>query len=100
MAVKSSNVMARVEPDVKQKAEAIMNSLGLPVSVVINALYQQIIYTNGIPFSITLPKKVPSLENMTEEEFDNMLSTSLEQAKKGEGKPIDVAFDSIIEEIK
>ena len=67
MAVKSSNVMACVEPDVKQKAEAIMNSLGLPVSVVINALYHQIIYTNGIPFSITLPKEVPSLENMTEE---------------------------------
>jgi hypothetical protein len=37
---------------------------------------------------------------MTEEEFDNMLSTSLEQAKKGEGKSIDIAFDSIIEEIK
>jgi hypothetical protein len=29
-----------------------------------------------------------------------MLSTSLEQAKKGEGKSIDIAFDSIIEEIK
>lgn len=48
MAAKSANVMARVEPDIKVKAEAIMARLGLPASVVINALYHQVIYTNGM----------------------------------------------------
>ena len=43
MATKSANVMARVEPDIKAKAEAILARLGIPASVVINALYHQII---------------------------------------------------------
>lgn len=38
MATKSANVLARVEPETKEKAETIMSELGLPASVVINAL--------------------------------------------------------------
>ena len=55
MATRTANVMARVEPDVKEQAEGILDQLGIPASVVINALYKQIIYRNGIPFSLILP---------------------------------------------
>jgi len=44
MATKTANVLARVEPDIKEKAETIMSQLGIPVSVVINMLYKQIIH--------------------------------------------------------
>ena len=47
MAAKTANVMARVEPSVKEQAEEIMEMLGIPVSVVINTLYKQIIMTQG-----------------------------------------------------
>ena len=40
MASKSANVMARVEPEIKAQAEAVLDQLGLPVSVVINSLYR------------------------------------------------------------
>ena len=30
MAIKSANVVARVEPDIKEKAEAIFETLGIP----------------------------------------------------------------------
>lgn len=60
MATKSSNVMVRVAPDVKMQAEAVLNKLGIPVSVVINALYHQIIYTNSVPFSMSLPEGLGS----------------------------------------
>ncbi len=50
MAAKSANILARVEPEVKEQAESIMSKLGLPASVVINALYKQIIMTKRIPF--------------------------------------------------
>ena len=43
--------------------------LGLPVSVVINALYRQIILKKGIPFSMTLSAGMPVLEEMSEAEF-------------------------------
>ena len=95
MATKTANVMARVEPEIKSKAEAIMASLGIPASVVINALYHQVIYTNGIPFSITLPERVPTIENMSKDDFDSMMDSSLTQARKGEGEPVAEVFRSI-----
>ena len=100
MATKSANVMARVEPDIKTKAETIMANLGLPASVVINALYRQIIYNNGIPFSIVIPSKLPSLEDMSKEEFDTMMQESYDQAMRGEGVPAKEALDEIRKMIK
>ena len=42
--MKDSTVSARVENNVKIEAEEILQKLGVPVSVVINSLYRQIIY--------------------------------------------------------
>ena len=95
MSNKSSSVIVRIEPDIKLKAEAIMNSLGLPVSVVINALYHQIIYSKGIPFSMSLPKDLPIEEYMSKEEYEEMFQTSLSQVKKGEVEPAIEAIDSL-----
>ena len=100
MANKSANIMARVEPDIKTKAEAIMANLGLSASVVINALYYQVIYTNGIPFPLVMPSKFPSIENMSEEEFDQMLEKSYQQAKRKEGRPANEVLDEIRNKIK
>lgn len=95
MAVKSANVMARVEPEIKEQAEAVMERLGLPVSVVINTLYRQIIMNNGIPFSLTIPRHIHSRDEMTKESFDAMMMKGLDQAKSGEGMDLDAAFDKI-----
>ena len=84
---KTANVMARVEPDVKEEAEKIMNQLGVPASVVINMLYKQIIMTKGIPFSISLNNAPVSVEEMTKTEFDAMMAKGLAQAKAGESRP-------------
>ena len=100
MGVKSANVMARVEPNIKAKAEAIMAYLGLPASVVINALYHQVIYTKSIPFSMSLPEKIPSLESMSKEEFDSVMEASLADAKQGKAIPLDEAVESVRKEIK
>lgn len=56
MAVKCANVIARVEPDIKEQAEAILDKLGIPVSVAINLMYRQIIINEGIPFNLKVPK--------------------------------------------
>lgn len=42
--------------DTKQKAEKIMQELGVSPSTVIHMLYRQIVLTNGIPFSIHIPQ--------------------------------------------
>lgn len=41
--MKDSTVSARVENTIKTEAEDIFQKLGVPVSVVINSLYRQII---------------------------------------------------------
>lgn len=99
MATKSANVMARVEPDVKREAEAILEQLGLPVSVVINTLYRQIIMQNGIPFSMTVPAKLRARDEMTADEFDSIMQKGLAQAEAGEGMSIDAAFEKLSEGI-
>mgnify|MGYP001007340896 FL=1 len=44
MATKTSNVTARVEPEVKEQAETILSDLGIPVSTAINMFYRQIVH--------------------------------------------------------
>ena len=84
MATKTANVLARVEPDVKQQAEEIMSQLGIPVSVVINMLYKQIIMKKGIPFSLSLPSAPVTLDEMDKATFNSIMENGLKQAQNGE----------------
>ena len=94
MSAKSANIMARVEPEIKEQAENIMEQLGLSASGVINMLYRQIILRKGLPFAVTIPTP-PALDTMTREEFDAMLGKSLKQAEAGEGAELHEAFRSL-----
>lgn len=47
MAAKTANVTARIQPDIKEQAEAILEKLGIPVSVFIDMVYRQIIMRMG-----------------------------------------------------
>ena len=72
MATKSANVTARVQPEIKRQAEAVLARFGLPVSVLIDTLYRQIIMTGGVPYSLTVPD-LPTRGSMTDEQFNVML---------------------------
>lgn len=100
MATKSANVLARVEPEVKEQAESIMSQLGLPASVVINALYKQIIMTKSIPFSLSLPKEPTTLDLMTSDEFNIIMEKGLTQAKNDISYPVADVFDNLRQELK
>ena len=93
--MKDATVSARVEYDVKTEAEDILQKLGVPVSVVINSLYRQIIYQRGIPFSLVLPAEPKALDNMTKAEFDAKLQHSYDQSLNSEGRPLEAVFDEL-----
>ena len=97
--MKDATVSARVEYSVKNEAEDILEKLGIPVSVVINSLYRQIIYRRGVPFSLTVPKEPPTLDSLSEEEFNAKLRHSYEQALAGEGRPYTQVFDELEREL-
>ncbi len=100
MATKTANVLARVEPEVKEQAEDIMGQLGIPASVVINMLYKQIILTRSIPFSLSLKKEPAARDEMTESEFDSMMSKGLNQAKANDSRPASDVIADIRSEIR
>ena len=93
--LKDSTVSARVETDIKLEAEDILQKLGIPVSVVINSLYRQIIFTKGIPFSLTIPNEPRTLDSMSRVEQDKMLQHSYEQSLTGQGCPYEEVFDEL-----
>ena len=93
--MKDATVSARVEYDVKTEAEEILQKLGVPVSVVINSLYRQIIYKHGVPFSLIIPSEPKTLDSMTKEELDAKLQHSYDQSLSGEGRTLSAVFDDL-----
>ena len=93
--MKDSTVSARVEYAVKIEAKKILRQLGIPVSVVINSLYRQIIYKNGIPFALTIPTRPKALDEYTKEELDEKLMRGYKEALAGQGEPFEAVFDEL-----
>lgn len=99
MAKKTANVVARVDPITKALAEGILESLGIPVSVLINALYKQIIFTRSIPFSMEFPE-MKSIEDMSNDEIIAMFKRSEEDVKAGRCYPAEEVFAELEQDLK
>jgi DNA-damage-inducible protein J len=96
MATKSANVYVRIEPDVKEQAESILNDLGIPVSNAIQMYYKQIILHQGLPFDVKLPRNRPLiLEEMTKEELETEIQKGLDEIHEGKTESLDDAFADI-----
>lgn len=100
MAIKSANVTARVEPEIKEKAETILSDLGIPVSTAINIFYRQVVLWNGMPFRPAIPTNtLPVYDKMSKEEFDKRMAAGLAQAKADLSSPADEVFSRLLGEI-
>ncbi len=93
--MKDATVSARVEYTVKNEAEDILQKLGIPVSVVINSLYRQIIFRHGVPFSLTIPDAPKTMDTLTGAELNAKLKHSYEQSLAGEGRPFNEVFNEL-----
>ena len=56
--MKTATARARINPEVKEKAEDILHSLGLSVSGAFELFYRQVILNNGLPFDVRIPNEV------------------------------------------
>ena len=93
---KSANLYARIEPDVKEQAEEILASLGIPVSNAINMYYKQIILHRGIPFEVKLPNRSQvDMTQLTDAQMDAELEKGYADALEGRTKPASRAFADI-----
>ena len=98
MSTKTANVTARNQPEIKEQAESVLDKIGIPVSVLIDTLYRQIIMTGGIPYSLSVPK-LQTRDSMSAEQFNAMMQKGYDEAKTGKGLLLDEAFQKIREGI-
>ncbi len=54
---KSSTIRARMEPDLKDKAEYIFRKLGLTTTQALTLFYKQVELRNGLPFDVAIPNE-------------------------------------------
>ena len=92
MAAKTANVTARIQPDIKESAEAILDKLGIPVSVFIDMTYRQVIATNGVPFELKASSKPKTRDDMENDQFNMVMGKGLIQAKVDDSKSAKEVF--------
>ena len=79
---KTEMIRARVEPELKHQAEALLRELGMSVTEAITLFYRQVTMHRGLPFEVKIPNA-----NTTE---------ALHQAESGAG----LAEYATLEELK
>ena len=53
--MKNTIIRARIEPELKEKVEIVLNSLGMTSTDAIRVFFKQIELRKGLPFAIELP---------------------------------------------
>ncbi|MCL2751859.1 MAG: type II toxin-antitoxin system RelB/DinJ family antitoxin [Firmicutes bacterium] len=85
MPAKSSNIMTRVEPAIKEQAEAILNQLGISMSTAMSMYLRQIALQRKIPFEMALPTAQPvAFSSLTDEEFNALMDKAAESYAAGQ----------------
>ena len=69
---KTAMTHARLTPELKQDAEAILGELGLSISTAYELFYRQIVAHQGLPFEVRIPNKATQ--------------RAMEEARLGKGK--------------
>ena len=92
---KSANLYARIEPEIKEQAEAILNALGIPASNAITMFYKQVILQRGLPFAVKLPEPPLDLSRMTAEQLDTELEKGYTQMLEGQTIPATQVFGQL-----
>ena len=54
---KTSTIRARIEPNLKNKAEQVFRDLGLSTTQAITLFYKQVELRKGLPFDVVIPNE-------------------------------------------
>ena len=93
---KTANLYARIEPDVKEQAENILDALGIPASNAINMFYKQIILQRGLPFDVKIPGARPIDTNaLSDAQMDAELEKGYADMQSGRTKSVKSTFADI-----
>ena len=81
---RTSNIFARVEPEIKEQAESVLNQLGIPMSNAVSMFLRQVVIQRGIPFEVKLPAKRPLvISELTKEQLDAEIAKGIADIEDG-----------------
>ena len=87
---RTANIFARVEPEIKEQAEKVLEQLGIPMSNAIGLFLRQVVFQRGIPFDMKLPQNKPlSIEDLGEERFSAEIGEGMADLKSGNIVPVE-----------
>ena len=80
---RTSTVYARVEPEIKEQAEQVLDRLGIPMSNAVGMFLRQVVIQRGIPFELKLAHPPLDISTLTKEQFDAEMEKSMEDIREG-----------------
>ena len=91
MSAKSSNIMTRVEPSIKEQAEAVLFQLGISMSAAMSMYLRQIALQRKIPFEMALPSAPQpiTLSSLNDNEFNALMDKATQSYASGKCVGID-----------
>ena len=83
-ASKTANVFTRVDPEIKEQAEEILEQLGIPMSNAVGMFLRQVVLQRGIPFEMKLPATAPvAIGTLTKEQLDAEIQKGIDDIEAG-----------------
>ncbi len=91
---KSATLNLRVNPELKQNAEEILDRLGIPMSTAVDIFLNQVVLTGGLPFSVTLLKAPESIDTdrMTDSQIHSKIQRGYDDYMAGNVQDAASAF--------
>ena len=81
-----------VEPEIKRRAEEILDKIGMSYSMAVDLFTRQIVLRRAFPIELNVPEKKPlCLESMTEDEIDAAIQEGLDALDEGRVYTLDEA---------
>ena len=97
---KSASVNTRVDPALKEQAEAVLDELGLSMATAMNLFLKQIVIHNGIPFELSIPKARPiAYGALSDDEFNLLMDRAAQSYAAGKGLSFAEFEDQLRKEI-
>ena len=98
---KTTSIMTRIDPVIKEQAEFVLSQLGITMSAAMEIYLRQIALQRKIPFEMKLPDAKPiALGALSDEEFDALMNKAVAAYSSGQCVPIDQFETLIMKEIK
>jgi len=81
---RTSNVFARVEPEIKGQAEQVLDRLGISMSNAVGMFLRQVVLQRGLPFEVKLPQEtLVAYGALTKTQFDAEIEKGMDDIRVG-----------------